>query len=142
MALGDVGGKVAVLRTFRVLRALKTVAVVPGKLSSSSYFLSLTDNFFSSFENCFTNGFLHILCLLLHLSTFLLVLISSFLTWYLLHHLGTFKLVSSSSAWYLTHHLGIFFIVILLPRSAPSSFHSQPRLQEFPYECLVMPRAY
>lgn len=32
MALGDVGGKVAVLRTFRVLRALKTVAVVPGKV--------------------------------------------------------------------------------------------------------------
>lgn len=33
MALGDVGGKVAVLRTFRVLRALKTVAVVPDKVS-------------------------------------------------------------------------------------------------------------
>lgn len=32
MMLGDIIGKVAVLRTFRVFRALKTVAVVPGVL--------------------------------------------------------------------------------------------------------------
>lgn len=36
MVLGDVGGKVAVLRTFRVFRALKTVAVVPGECTSSN----------------------------------------------------------------------------------------------------------
>lgn len=41
MVLGDVGGKVAVLRTFRVFRALKTVAVVPGNHVLTSTVVSI-----------------------------------------------------------------------------------------------------
>jgi hypothetical protein len=49
-------GNLAVLRTFRVLRALKTVAIVPGKYNSISHQLYYILQYYSTCYTFYLNG--------------------------------------------------------------------------------------